>query len=52
MIEQTELIITKWQYNPPMNSVGDCPEKLYVGEDSNWMYAFTDCHAKEIQAII
>ena len=29
MIEQTELIITKWQYNPPMNSIADEPEKLF-----------------------
>ena len=28
MIEQTELIITKWQYHPPSNSIEEEPEKL------------------------
>ena len=28
MIEQTELVITKWQYQPPVNSIEDEPEKL------------------------
>lgn len=28
MIEQTELIVTKWQYHPPVNSIGEQPEKL------------------------
>ena len=29
MIEQTELIITKWQYHPPVNSIEEEPEKLF-----------------------
>ena len=29
MIEQTELVITKWQYHPPVNSVEEDPEKLF-----------------------
>ena len=29
MIEQTELVITKWQYHPPMNSIEEDPEKLF-----------------------
>ncbi|HEU5165895.1 MAG TPA: hypothetical protein VFU29_10170 [Chitinophagaceae bacterium] len=29
MIEQTELIITKWQYQPPNKSIEDDPEKLF-----------------------
>jgi len=29
MIEQTELVITKWQYHPPANSIEDDPEKLF-----------------------
>lgn len=29
MIEQTELIITKWQYHPPIISMDNDPEKLY-----------------------
>jgi hypothetical protein len=29
MIEQTELIISKWQYNPPSNSIEDSPERLF-----------------------
>jgi len=29
MIEQTELVITKWQYHPPMNSIEEYPEKLF-----------------------
>jgi hypothetical protein len=28
MIEQTELVVTKWQYQPPVNSIEDEPEKL------------------------
>ena len=28
MIEQTELIVTKWQYHPPVNAIEDDPEKL------------------------
>ena len=28
MIEQTELIVTKWQYHPPSNSIEEEPEKL------------------------
>jgi hypothetical protein len=28
MIEQTELVITKWQYHPPVNSIESDPEKL------------------------
>ncbi|HMK17633.1 MAG TPA: hypothetical protein VK492_05540 [Chitinophagaceae bacterium] len=28
MIEQTELVITKWQYHPPANSIDEYPEKL------------------------
>ncbi|HEX3168334.1 MAG TPA: hypothetical protein VHQ93_18825 [Chitinophagaceae bacterium] len=28
MIEQTELIVTKWQYHPPINSIEEDPEKL------------------------
>jgi hypothetical protein len=28
MIEQTELVVTKWQYHPPVNSIEDEPEKL------------------------
>lgn len=28
MIEQTELIVTKWLYNPPPDSIEDDPEKL------------------------
>ena len=29
MIEQTELIVTKWQYNPPVNSIEMESEKLF-----------------------
>jgi len=29
MIEQTELIITKWQYHPPTKSIEEAPEKLF-----------------------
>ena len=29
MIEQTELVITKWQYHPPVNSIEEDPEKLF-----------------------
>jgi len=29
MIEQTELVITKWQYHPPVNSIESDPEKLF-----------------------
>ena len=29
MIEQTELVITKWQYHPPVNSIEEGPEKLF-----------------------
>jgi len=29
MIEQTELIVTKWQYNPPVHSIEGEPEKLF-----------------------
>ena len=29
MIEQTELIVTKWQYHPPVNSIEEEPEKLF-----------------------
>ena len=29
MIEQTELVVTKWQYNPPVKSIEDEPEKLF-----------------------
>jgi hypothetical protein len=28
MIEQTELVVTKWQYHPPLTSIEDDPEKL------------------------
>src|SRR4030095_7974477 len=28
MIEQTELIVTKWLYHPPLNSIAEEPEKL------------------------
>lgn len=28
MIEQTELIVTKWAYHPPVNSMEEEPEKL------------------------
>jgi len=28
MIEQTELIVTKWQYHPPSTSIEDDPKKL------------------------
>jgi len=28
MIEQTELVVTKWQYHPPVNSIEGDPEKL------------------------
>jgi len=28
MIEQTELIVTKWQYHPPVNPIEEEPEKL------------------------
>ena len=28
MIEQTELVITKWQYHPPVSSIEENPEKL------------------------
>ena len=28
MIEQTELIVTKWLYHPPLNPIADKPEKL------------------------
>jgi len=35
MIEQTELIVTKWLYHPPLNPIADKPEKLssYVSFD-------------------
>jgi hypothetical protein len=29
MIEQTELIITKWQYHPPVSPIDEEPEKLF-----------------------
>ena len=29
MIEQTELVITKWKYHPPVNLIEDDPEKLF-----------------------
>ena len=29
MIEQTKLIVTKWQYHPPSNSIEEEPEKLH-----------------------
>ena len=29
MIEQTELVITKWQYHPPVNPIEKEPEKLF-----------------------
>jgi hypothetical protein len=29
MIEQTELVVTKWQYNPPVKSIEGEPEKLF-----------------------
>jgi len=29
MIEQTELIVTKWQYHPPAKSIEGAPEKLF-----------------------
>ena len=29
MIEQTELIVTKWQYRPPVNLIEEEPEKLF-----------------------
>jgi len=29
MIEQTELVITKWQYHPPETSIEEDPEKLF-----------------------
>ena len=29
MIEQTELIVTKWQYDPPVKSIEEAPEKLF-----------------------
>ena len=29
MIEQTELIVTKWQYHPPVNPIEKEPEKLF-----------------------
>lgn len=29
MIEQTELVINKWDYNPPTKSIEDDPEKLF-----------------------
>ena len=29
MIEQTELVITKWQYHPPETSIEENPEKLF-----------------------
>jgi hypothetical protein len=29
MIEQTELIVTKWQYYPPVNPIEEEPEKLF-----------------------
>lgn len=29
MIEQTELIVTKWQYHPPVKSIEETPEKLF-----------------------
>jgi hypothetical protein len=28
MIEQTELVVTKWLYHPPVNSIEEEPEKL------------------------
>lgn len=29
MIEQTELIVTKWQYHPPVDPIEEEPEKLF-----------------------
>ena len=29
MIEQTELIVTKWQYHPPVNPIEEEPGKLF-----------------------
>jgi hypothetical protein len=29
MIEQTELVVTKWQYHPPSDSIEEEPEKLF-----------------------
>ena len=28
MIEQTELVVSKWEYNPPLNPLEDTPGKL------------------------
>lgn len=28
MIEQTELVVSKWAYNPPLNPLEDSPDKL------------------------
>ncbi len=28
MIEQTELLVSKWEYNPPLNPLEDTPDKL------------------------
>ena len=28
MIEQTELVVSKWEYNPPLNPLEDTPDKL------------------------
>jgi len=28
MIEQTELVVTKWLYHPPLKSIAEEPEKL------------------------
>ena len=28
MIEQTELLVSKWEYNPPLNTLEDTPDKL------------------------
>lgn len=28
MIEQTELVVSKWAYNPPLNPLEDTPDKL------------------------
>jgi hypothetical protein len=35
MIEQTELVISKWDYNPPVNSIDQAGEKLtsYISFD-------------------
>lgn len=28
MIEQTELLVSKWEYDPPLNTLEDTPDKL------------------------